>query len=104
MSKKVFQNQKYQTCIDACNDCFEACEACATACLREQDVKMMTECIQLCRECTEICASPSGASSFVAEANIKYEINTIGCDPLFDKDPKILEEQGEKDIEYVVER
>ena len=47
---------------------------------------------------------PSGASSFVAEANIKYGINTIGCDPLFDKDPKILEEQGEKDIEYVVER
>jgi hypothetical protein len=47
---------------------------------------------------------PSDASSFVAEANIKYGINIIGCDPLFDKDPKILEEQGEKDIEYVVER
>ena len=59
MSKKVFQNQKYQTCIDACNNCFEACEACATECLREQDVKMMTECIQLCRECAEICASSS---------------------------------------------
>ncbi len=36
------QNQKYQTCIDACNDCFEACEACATECVREQDVKVMT--------------------------------------------------------------
>jgi hypothetical protein len=47
---------------------------------------------------------PSGASSFAAEAHNKYGINTIGCDPLFDKDPKILEEQGEKDIEYVVER
>jgi hypothetical protein len=47
---------------------------------------------------------PSGASSFVAEAHNKYGINTVGCDPLFDKDPKILQQQGEKDIEYVVER
>jgi hypothetical protein len=47
---------------------------------------------------------PSGASSFVAEAHNKHGINTVGCDPLFDKDPKILQEQGEKDIEYVVER
>jgi len=46
---------------------------------------------------------PSGASSFVAEAN-KLGIDAVGCDPLFDKDPKILQEQGEKDIEYVVER
>ena len=27
-------NQKYRTCIDACNDCFETCELCATLCLR----------------------------------------------------------------------
>jgi hypothetical protein len=47
---------------------------------------------------------PSGASSFVAEAHNKHGINTVGCDPLFDKDPKILQEQGEKDIEYVVEK
>jgi hypothetical protein len=47
---------------------------------------------------------PSGASSFVAEAHNKHGINTVGCDPLFDRDPKILQEQGEKDIEYVVER
>jgi hypothetical protein len=47
---------------------------------------------------------PSGASSFVAEAHNKHGINTVGCDPLFDKDPQLLQDQGEKDIEYVVER
>jgi hypothetical protein len=47
---------------------------------------------------------PSGASSFVAEANNRYEINAVGCDPLFDKDLRILQNQGEEDIEYVVNR
>lgn len=47
---------------------------------------------------------PSGASSFVAEANNKYGINTVGCDPLFDNDSRILQIQGEQDIEYVVKR
>jgi len=47
---------------------------------------------------------PSGASSFVAETNNKYGINTLGCDPLFDKDSRILQKQGEEDIEYVVKR
>lgn len=47
---------------------------------------------------------PSGASSFVAEAHNKHGINTVGCDPLFDKDSKILQEQGEDDIDYVVKR
>ncbi|MDQ6667834.1 MAG: class I SAM-dependent methyltransferase [Thermoproteota archaeon] len=46
---------------------------------------------------------PSGASSFVAEAN-RYGINAVGCDPLFDKDLRILQKQGEEDIEYVVKR
>jgi hypothetical protein len=47
---------------------------------------------------------PSGASSFVAEANNRYEINAVGCDPLFDEDVRILQKQGEEDIEYVVNR
>jgi len=34
---------------------------------------------------------PSGASSFVAEANNRYGINTVGCDPLFDKHFRILQ-------------
>jgi hypothetical protein len=29
---------------------------------------------------------PSGASSFVAEANSKHRMQAIGCDRLFDKD------------------
>jgi hypothetical protein len=56
---RSLQNQKYQTCIDACNVCFEACEFCATLCLREEDVKMMAKCIQLCHECATICATAS---------------------------------------------
>ena len=59
MSTKVLQNQKYQTCIDACNDCFEACEFCATSDLREQDVKSMARCIQLNRDCANICSIAS---------------------------------------------
>lgn len=57
------QNQKYQTCIDACNICFEACEFCATSCLREEDVKMMVKCIQLCRDCATICVTTSQVMS-----------------------------------------
>jgi len=44
-----------------------------------------------------------GSIQFVAEANNRYGINTIGCDPLFDKHSGILQKQGEEDIEYVVE-
>jgi len=47
---------------------------------------------------------PSGASSFVAEANNKYGVNTVGCDPLFNKDSRLLQKQGEQDIEYVIKR
>ncbi len=47
---------------------------------------------------------PTGSSSFVAEACNSYRINAVGCDPLFDKDPKILERMGKKDIEYVIQR
>jgi|SRR5215216_6462545 hypothetical protein len=59
MSTKVLQNQKYQTCIDACNACAESCELCATSCLREQDVKMLERCIQLDRDCATICWTAS---------------------------------------------
>ena len=36
MSTKVLQNQKYQSCIDACNDCAESCELCATLVLENK--------------------------------------------------------------------
>ena len=54
-TKEILQNEKYQSCIDACFDCAESCEYCTTCCLREQDVKMMTRCIQLNRDCVNIC-------------------------------------------------
>jgi hypothetical protein len=47
---------------------------------------------------------PSGASSFVAEANSKHRMQAIGCDRLFDKDVKTLSKWGEDDIEYVLQR
>jgi len=47
---------------------------------------------------------PSGASSFVAESNNNYEINTVGCDPLFGLDSRVLRKKGEEDIEYVTKR
>lgn len=56
------------------------------------------------RRFNRILDCPSGASSFIAETNNKYGINAVGCDPLFDKDSRILQKQGEEDIEYVVKR
>jgi uncharacterized protein DUF326 len=50
-------HEKYQSCIDACNDCMIACEHCATECLHEDDVKMMARCIELDRACAIICAT-----------------------------------------------
>jgi hypothetical protein len=47
---------------------------------------------------------PSGASSFVAEANSKHGIQAIGCDRLFDKDVETLSKWGEDDIEYTIQR
>ena len=56
------------------------------------------------RRFNRILDCPAGASSFIAETNNKYGISAVGCDPLFDKDSRILQKQGEEDIEYVVKR
>ena len=61
------QNQKFQSCIDACNTCAGSCEFCATSCLREQDVKMLGRCIQLNRECASICYTASKVMSLDGE-------------------------------------
>jgi ferredoxin len=34
-------HEKYQQCIDACNECVAACEHCAVACLHEEDIASM---------------------------------------------------------------
>ena len=78
MSTKVLQNQKYQSCIDACNDCAESCELCATSCLREQDVKMLERCIQLDRDCATICWTASQFMSRYSEnMSMKYVIHVL---------------------------
>ena len=51
----TLQNQKYQTCIDACSSCADACEYCATCDLQEQDVKAMASCVQINIDCANIC-------------------------------------------------
>lgn len=48
-------HEKYQKCIDLCNDCMVVCEHCATECLHEKDVKHMAHCIELDWACAEIC-------------------------------------------------
>ena len=55
----TLQNQKYQSCIYACNSCAEACEYCATCDLQEQDVKAMVSCVQINRDCANICWTAS---------------------------------------------
>ncbi|MGN6643065.1 MAG: four-helix bundle copper-binding protein [Verrucomicrobiota bacterium] len=53
-------HEKYQACIEACNDCAVECEHCASACLEEQDVKRMARCIALDHDCAKICYMASG--------------------------------------------
>jgi hypothetical protein len=48
-------NEKYQSCIKACQACIVECEQCVTACLSEKDIKEMARCIQLDRDCSDIC-------------------------------------------------
>jgi len=49
------KQEKFQSCIDACNACAEACEICARESLHEKDVKMLIRCISLDRECAIAC-------------------------------------------------
>jgi hypothetical protein len=51
--------EKYQSCIEACNDCAVECELCVSACLQESDVKMMARCIALDRDCAKVCYTAS---------------------------------------------
>lgn len=48
-------HEKYQTCINACNDCLNECEHCATACLNEKNMDNLARCIQLDRDCADAC-------------------------------------------------
>lgn len=59
-------HEKYESCIEACNDCAVECKHCAAACLDEDDVKSLTRCIKLNRDCGMICYL---ASSWMAAAS-----------------------------------
>jgi hypothetical protein len=68
----VIQNEKYQSCIDACNACYEACGYCVSnCCLHADDIKSMTKCIQLCRDCADICVLSSQYMSRDSEFSSK---------------------------------
>lgn len=48
-------HEKYESCIEACQECATACDHCATACLQEPDVKKMARCIALDLSCADAC-------------------------------------------------
>lgn len=69
--ESAMAHDRYQSCIDACNECATACHHCAAACLQEDDVSAMRECIRLDFDCAEICMSAaafmSRGSAFAGE-------------------------------------
>lgn len=50
-------NEKFQSCIDACLECTTECQSCATACLKENDLAMLLHCINLNRQCAIVCSA-----------------------------------------------
>jgi hypothetical protein len=48
-------HERFESCIQACNDCADACNHCAVACLREPNVKQLARCIQLDIDCAAVC-------------------------------------------------
>ena len=50
--------QKYQECIDACNNCASMCANCASECLSAKETNL-NRCIQFCLETASICRSAS---------------------------------------------
>jgi hypothetical protein len=64
--KSFMPHEKYESCIEACNECAVECKHCAAACLQEDDVKSMIHCIELDRDCAHICYT---ASSFMASGS-----------------------------------
>ena len=48
-------DDRFKSCIDACNDCALACDHCAASCLNAQDVKAMACCIALNMDCAQVC-------------------------------------------------
>jgi hypothetical protein len=62
------ESQRFESCIEACNDCGDACDRCAAACLQEQDVKAMARCIALDMDCAQMCRLAAGVMARGSEA------------------------------------
>jgi hypothetical protein len=54
-------HERFESCIDACNECATACNHCAASCLAEDDVKAMAKCIALDIDCAAICQLAAAA-------------------------------------------
>jgi hypothetical protein len=85
-SHLVFQepemsHQKFEACIDACNDCADACDDCAASCLKEPDPKMMARCIALDMDCAQICRM---AASYMARDSEFVDLICQACAEICD--------------------
>jgi hypothetical protein len=69
---QILQNEKWQSCIDACMQCAESCEYCATCDLREQDVKNMVSCVQINRACASVCWTSAQLMSIDSEFSKQF--------------------------------
>lgn len=64
-------HEKYQSCIDACNDCATICNHCAIECLNEGEVHHLTKCIQLDLACAAICRASAELMSLGSDYSKK---------------------------------
>jgi len=71
-STQLLQNEKWQSCIDACMRCAESCEYCATCDLQEENVKMMINCVQTNRACASVCWTSAQLMSIDSEFAKKF--------------------------------
>lgn len=62
------QQNRYQSCIEACAECANACDMCAAACLGEEMVGPMTRCIALDVDCAQYCRLAAGMMARESEA------------------------------------
>ena len=60
MSEHTMGQERYQSCIEACNACVNSCDRCATACLQDDDVEMMVLCILEDLDCAAVCRMAAG--------------------------------------------
>ncbi|MEX0780505.1 MAG: four-helix bundle copper-binding protein [Balneolales bacterium] len=65
-------HEKYQECIDACNQCAVTCEHCASSCLQEDNVSDLARCIALDHNCADICLLASKLMSNGSEFSGKF--------------------------------